>query len=82
MPTDNQARPSRVEIPGDILIPDADFCREVLGGCARRTAKRLEADGLPFIKIRGRTYRPLNAGRAWLASQIKVKTPQRRRAVR
>ena len=82
MPIYNQAPPSRVEIPGDTLLIDEDFCREVLGGCTRRTAKRLEAEGLPFIKLRGRTYRPLNAGRAWLAAQIKVKPQPKHRSPR
>jgi len=82
MPIDDQARPSRVETPNDILIPDEDFCREVLGGCARRTAKRYEREGLPYILIRGRKYRPLQAGRTWLASRVQSHTPQRLRRAR
>ena len=45
MSVDHQTRPNRVEIPNDILIRDEDFCREVLGRCARRTAKRYECEG-------------------------------------
>ena len=75
-------RPRRIEIPGDVLVLDEDFHRDVLAGANRRTGKRLEAEGLPFIKIAGCTYRPLNAGRAWLADRIKTKnqTQKRRRA--
>ena len=80
MRADDQARPNRVEIPNDTLIPDEDFCREVLGGCARRTAKRYEREGLPYILIRGRKFRPLNAGRAWLASRIVARDLRRRRS--
>jgi hypothetical protein len=71
-----------IEIPGDVLIPDDEFCREVLNDCARRTAKRYEMQGLPFVMIGGRKFRPLNAGREWLAARIQAQVayrPQRRR---
>jgi hypothetical protein len=71
-----------IEIPGDVLIPDEEFCREVLNGCARRTAKRYEAEGLPFVMVAGWKFRPLNAGREWLAARIQAQMthkPQRRR---
>jgi hypothetical protein len=74
---------ARITIPGDTLIPDDEFCREVLDGATRRTARRYERDGLPFVYIRGRKFRPLNAGREWLAARIKAQVvykPQRRRA--
>ena len=51
-----------------LLIPS--FCRVVLDGATRRTARRLEAEGLPFVMVAGRKYRPLNEGRAWLARRI------------
>jgi hypothetical protein len=60
----------RIEIPGDVLVPDAEFCNLVLGGATRRTATRLEAQGLPFAIVAGRKYRPLNEGRTWLAARI------------
>lgn len=71
---------SRIEIPGDVLVPDEEFCRDVLNDCTRRTSRRYDAQGLPYILIRGRKFRPLNAGRTWLASRIKVQVvgPQRR----
>jgi hypothetical protein len=81
MSVDHQTRPNRVEIPNDILIRDEDFCREVLGRCARRTAKRYEREGLSYILICGRKFRPLNAGRTLLASRTR-KAPQRRRWAR
>jgi hypothetical protein len=76
--------PDRIEIPGDILVLDAIFCNEVLGGANRRTATNLEAQGLPFVMVAGRKYRPLGEGRKWLAGRIQRKgaEPKRRRGLR
>jgi hypothetical protein len=74
----------RVEIPNDVLVTDAEFCVVVLAGATRRTATRLEIEGLPYTFIGGRKYRPLNEGRAWLAGRIKRRNqqkPSRRNAV-
>jgi hypothetical protein len=75
-------RPSRIEIDGDTLLLDDEFCRLVLAGCSKRTAKRHEDDGLPFVMLGGAKYRPLKAGREWLANRItrKNQPPKRRRA--
>jgi hypothetical protein len=75
-------RPRRIEIPGDVLLIDEDFHKEVLADANRRTGKRLEAEGLPYVMVAGCTYRPLNAGRAWLAERItrRNQPPKRRRA--
>jgi hypothetical protein len=75
-------RPRRIELPNDVLVIDEDFHREVLAGASRRTGKRLESEGLPFVMVTGIKYRPLNAGRAWLADRItrKNQTQKRRRA--
>jgi hypothetical protein len=67
----------RVEIPGDVLITDSEFCALVLAGSTRRTSARLEVEGLPYTFIAGRKYRPLNEGRAWLASRIKRRNQQK-----
>jgi hypothetical protein len=73
-------RPRRIEIPGDVLVIAEDFDAEVLAGACRRTGKRYEADGLPYAMVAGCKYRPLNAGRAWIAARITRKnTPQKRR---
>jgi hypothetical protein len=78
MSSEDQTAPSRrIEIPGDVLITDADFLDEVMGGATRRTGSRLDSEGLPFVMVAGRKYRPLNEGRAWLAGRIIRK--QRRR---
>jgi hypothetical protein len=69
--------PSRIEIPNDILILDTEFCHTVLGGATRRTAARLEAQGLPFVMVAGRKYRPLNEGREWLAGRIQRRGSRR-----
>jgi hypothetical protein len=75
MSKDDHSR--RIEIPGDVLIPDEDFCAEVLDGATRRTAKRLENLGLPYVTVRGRKFRPLNAGRTWLAGRIQSRNQRR-----
>jgi hypothetical protein len=74
----------QIEIAGDVLILDSEFCRVVLAGATRRTAARLEAEGLPYAMVAGRKYRPLNEGRAWLAARIQRRgqQPQRRRGQR
>jgi hypothetical protein len=64
------ASAGHIAIPGDTLIPDKEFRDEVLLGASHRTGLKLDAKGCPFIMIRGRKYRPLNEGRAWLAGQI------------
>jgi hypothetical protein len=74
--------PRHIEIPGDVLISDAEFCREVLNDCARRTAKRYEREGLPFVMVAGRKFRPLNAGREWLAARIQAQVYRSQRRSR
>jgi hypothetical protein len=49
----------------------------VLAGANRRTAKRYEREGLPFVMVAGKKYRPLGQGRAWLASRITVRKRRR-----
>jgi len=68
-----------IEIDGDVLVSDAEFCAAVLGGANRRTAKRYEREGLPFVMVAGKKYRPLGQGRAWLAGRIQSRKLQRRR---
>jgi hypothetical protein len=68
----------RIEIDGDVLIPDSEFCEQVLGGATRRTATRLEAAGLPFVMVAGKKYRPLAEGRKWLAGRIQRRNQRRR----
>ncbi len=72
-------RPRRIELPDDVLVIDEDFHQEVLAGANRRTGKRLEAQGLPYVMVTGVKYRPLNAGRAWLADRITCKTQKQKR---
>lgn len=62
--------PRRIEIDGETLISDRDFCLEFLAGCSRRTAARYDLAGLPFTFIRGAKYRPVLAGQEWLKSRI------------
>ena len=49
----------------------------MLAGANRRTAKRYEREGLPFVMVAGKKYRPLGQGRAWLASRITVRKRRR-----
>jgi hypothetical protein len=71
-PTTPTATTTHIDIPGDVLITDAEFCREVLDDATRRTSRRYDREGLPYVMIRGRKFRPLNAGRAWIAGRIKA----------
>jgi hypothetical protein len=80
--TPTATTPTHIDIPGDVLITDDEFCREVLDGATRRTSRRYDRQGLPFIMVRGRKFRPLNAGREWLAGRIEAHVayrPQRQR---
>ena len=73
----------RIEIPGDVLLIDQLWCDEVLGGASTKTSKRLEAEGLPYVFIRGSKYRPLNEGREFVAARIQRRNqPPRRRRTR
>ena len=76
---DHREPPRRIEIPGDELLPDQEFCDVVLDGCTRRTASRLESQGLPYVMVKGRKFRPLNEGRAWLAGKIQRRGQRRGR---
>jgi hypothetical protein len=70
----------RIPIEGDELLRDDVFHKEVFGGANRRTGKRAEIHGLPFVLIRGIKYRPLREGKERLAGQIRRPKPLRRRA--
>jgi hypothetical protein len=76
-------RAARIEIPGDVLVSDEEFCIEVLAGATRRSAQKLDAEGCPFVIVNNQKYRPLEEGRRWLAARIKRKgRPPTRRRVR
>jgi hypothetical protein len=74
--------PERIELENDTLVLDEIFHREVLGGASRRTGKRYEKSGLPFVTLRGYKYRPLRAGREWLERQIQHPNTAPKRRVR
>ena len=59
-----------IQIPGDELVPDEELAEE--WETSRRTLGRYDRlpDGLPFVYVAGRKYRPLNASRVWLANRI------------
>ena len=59
--------PGHIAIPGDMLVPDPEFCEVVLDGATRRTARRLERQGLPYVMVRdGSIARSTRAGHGWL----------------
>jgi len=70
----SKAAAEHIPIIGDVLIPDKEFRDQVLGGAVQRTSRRLDDQGLPYVMVAGRKYRPLNEGRAWLAQRIVRKT--------
>ena len=73
-----------IDIPGDQLAIDELFCDWVLGGATTRTAHRYQAEGLPFVYVKGKKYRPLGEGRKWLADRIQRRgeAPKHRRQAR
>jgi hypothetical protein len=79
MSDQHPALPRRIEIPGDTLILDQEWCDQ-LGGVTRRTSQRLDKYGCPHIYIGGHKYRPLRECQAWLAGRIQrrnQKSPRR-----
>jgi hypothetical protein len=67
---------TEIPIDGDVLISDEQFCQDYLNG-TRRTARHYDHQGLPYVMLAGKKYRPLNACKEWLSSQIKRLNPQR-----
>ena len=45
---DHREPAGRIEIPGDILIPDSEFCALVLGGATPRPASKRKGYPLPW----------------------------------
>jgi hypothetical protein len=70
--------PRRIQIPGDTLIPDQEWCDLQLGGATRRTSQRLDKDGCPYTYIRGEKWRPLNEGQRGSPAASNAATPQKR----
>jgi hypothetical protein len=69
-----------IPIPGgDVLIPDSEFA-SLLDGVTRRTLSNYDHEGLPFVRIGGKKYRPQNESLAWIASRIQRRNPRRARA--
>lgn len=66
-----------IHIDGDELIPDEAYAEEV--HCSRRTLARYdkEPDGLPFILIANKKYRPRKACGTWWARRVKHPNPRR-----
>lgn len=81
---DGETRMS-IEIPGDTLISDDELAVE--WGATRRTLSRYDRlpDGLPYVMIAGKKYRPINACREWLARRVTYPnptgSPRRRKAL-
>lgn len=67
----------RIQIPDDELIPDADLATE--WGCTTRTLRRYdnEPDGLPYVEVSGRKWRPVRGCGEWLAARIRRPNPRR-----
>jgi hypothetical protein len=65
-----------IELPnGDKLIPDGEFAQQLT--VVRRTLQNWDREGLPFVLIGNRKYRPLKEGLTWIASRIKRRNPRR-----
>jgi hypothetical protein len=66
-----------IPLQDDELIPDDDLA--VQWGCTRRTLGRYdqEPDGLPYVYVGGKKYRPVKACQAWLAKRVRRPNPRR-----
>lgn len=65
---------------GDELIPDAALAAE--WKTTQRSLRRYENEpnGLPYLMLGGRKWRPRKACGAWLASRVKMPNPRRKAA--
>ena len=77
---ERHSRPRRriaeIQIPGDVLVPRADFARDVVGVC-ERTIVRLN---VPTTYIGGVAYVAKNAGLKIVASTVRRRNePVRKR---
>jgi hypothetical protein len=66
-----------IKLPNDELIPDDELAAQ--WHCTTRTLRRYEHEpnGLPYVIVGGRKYRPKTACSAWLAARIKHPNPAR-----
>ncbi len=72
-----EKRDHRIKLPDDELIID-----EALADLWRTTPRTLrryehEPDGLPYVIVSGRKYRPVKACAAWLAGRMRKPNPRR-----
>jgi hypothetical protein len=69
-------RAMRIELPnGDVAIPNKEFADKL--GVVVRTLNNYDREGLPYLMIGGKKYRPLNLAMAWIAGRIKRRNPRR-----
>ena len=66
-----------IKLPNDELIPDEEHAKG--WKCTARTLRRYEhePDGLPYVIVGGRKYRPVNACAEWLARRMRRPNPKR-----
>lgn len=66
-----------IRLPDDELIPDADLAKE--WGLTPRTLRNYDnmKDGLPYVELGGRKWRPVKACQEWLAKRIRRPNPRR-----
>ena len=68
-----------IKLVDDELIPDVDLAS--LWKTTTRTLRRYdnERDGLPYVLVSGKKYRPVKACSEWLAGRIRHPNPKRDR---
>ena len=66
-----------IQLPDDELIPDETLAKQ--WNCTTRTLRNYESEpnGLPYLIVVGRKYRPSKACAEWLAGRMQ--RPDRRR---
>ncbi len=66
-----------IQLPNDELILDEEQAKQ--WNCTTRTLRRYEnePDGLPYVIVGGRKYRPVKACAEWLARRMRRPNPRR-----
>ena len=68
-----------IELPnGDVAIPNEELASKL--GVVIRTLNNYDREGLPYLMIGGKKFRPLNLAMAWVAGRIKRRNPPRTRS--
>lgn len=73
----DEKRDHRIKLPNDELVTDEALA--VDWHTTTRTLRRYEhePDGLPYVMVTGRKWRPVKASAEWLARRMRKPNPRR-----